>query len=81
MVTKEKIDALFNQLNDLKCQTQKQVEEARVRFLGRKGEITALFEEFRNVDKDMKTAYLVVKLAGRYLQLRAFLPQGEDERP
>ena len=44
MVTKEKIDALFNQLNDLKCQTQKQVEEARVRFLGRKGEITALFE-------------------------------------
>ena len=48
MVTKEKIDALFNQLNDLKCQTQKQVEEARVRFLGRKGEITALFEEFRN---------------------------------
>ena len=57
MVTKEKIDALFNQLNDLKCQTQKQVEEARVRFLGRKGEITALFEEFRNVDKDMKRKF------------------------
>ena len=57
MVTKEKIDALFNQLNDLKCQTQKQVEEARVRFLGRKGEITALFEEFRNVDKDMKREF------------------------
>ena len=57
MVPKEKIDALFNQLNDLKCQTQKQVEEARVRFLGRKGEITALFEEFRNVDKDMKREF------------------------
>ena len=57
MVTKEKIDALFNQLNDLKCQTQKQVEEARVRFLGRKGEITALFEEFRNVHKDMKREF------------------------
>ena len=57
MVTKEKIDALFNQLNDLKCQTQKQVEEARVRFLGRKGEITTLFEEFRNVDKDMKREF------------------------
>ena len=57
MVTKEKIDALFNQLNDLKCQTQKQVEEARVRLLGRKGEITALFEEFRNVDKDMKREF------------------------
>ena len=57
MITKEKIDALFNQLNDLKCQTQKQVEEARVRLLGRKGEITALFEEFRNVDKDMKREF------------------------
>ncbi len=57
MVTKEKIDALFNQLNDLKCQTQKQVEEARVRLLGRKGEITALFEEFRNVDTDMKREF------------------------
>jgi phenylalanyl-tRNA synthetase alpha chain len=57
MVTKEKIDELFNQLNDLKCQTQKQVEEARVRLLGRKGEITALFEEFRNVDKDMKREF------------------------
>ena len=54
---KEKIDALFAQLNDLKCQTQKQVEEARVRLLGRKGEITALFEEFRNVDKDMKREF------------------------
>ena len=57
MITKEKVDALFNQLNELKCQTQKQVEEARVRLLGRKGEITALFEEFRNVDKDMKREF------------------------
>ena len=30
---------------------------ARVRFLGKKGEITALFDEFRTVDKDMKREF------------------------
>ena len=33
------------------------MEEARVRFLGKKGEITALFDEFRTVDKDLKREF------------------------
>jgi len=33
------------------------VEEARVRFLGKKGEIKALFDELRTVDKDMKREF------------------------
>ena len=42
------------ELNELKCQTDKEVEEARVRFLGKKGEITALFDEFRTVAPELK---------------------------
>jgi Phenylalanyl-tRNA synthetase alpha subunit len=54
---KEDIDRVLAELKALQCKTQKEVEEARVRFLGRKGEITALFEEFRTVDKEMKREF------------------------
>ena len=54
---REDIDKVLSELNGLRCKTQKEVEEARVRFLGKKGEITALFEEFRNVDKEMKREF------------------------
>ena len=54
---REDIDRVLAELKDLKCQTQKEVEEARVRVLGKKGEITALFDEFRTVDKDMKREF------------------------
>ena len=47
---KETIEKIFTELNELKCSTQKEVEEARVRFLGKKGEVTRLFEEFRTID-------------------------------
>ena len=54
---REDIDRVLAELKWLQCKTQKEVEEARVRFLGRKGEITALFEEFRTVDKEMKREF------------------------
>ena len=54
---REDIDRVLAELKDLKCKSQKEVEEARVRFLGKKGEITALFDEFRTVDKDMKREF------------------------
>ena len=54
---KEDIDRVISELKELQCKTQKEVEEARVRFLGKKGEITALFEEFRTVDKEMKREF------------------------
>ena len=37
---KEQIEKIMAELSELKCQTEKEVEEARVRFLGKKGEIT-----------------------------------------
>ncbi len=54
---REDIDRVLAELKDLKCKSQKEVEGARVRFLGKKGEITALFDEFRTVDKDMKREF------------------------
>ena len=54
---KQKIEKVLAELEELKCKTAKEVEEARVRLLGKKGEITALFDEFRTVDKDMKREF------------------------
>ena len=56
-MTKEQIQQVIAEIADLRCTTQKQVEEARIRFLGKKGEITALFDEFRTVDKEMKREF------------------------
>ena len=54
---REDIERLIGELNTLKCNSLKMVEEARIKYLGKKGEITALFEEFRNVDKDSKREF------------------------
>ena len=54
---REDIEKVLAELNELKCKTQKEVEDARVRFLGKKGEITALFDEFRTVDRELKKEF------------------------
>ena len=54
---REDIDRIAASLGELRCKTQKEVEEARVRLLGKKGEITALFEEFRTVDREQKAQF------------------------
>ena len=54
---KEDIEKIVEDLSALKYKTIKEVEEARVRFLGKKGEITALFEEFRQVDGAAKREF------------------------
>jgi phenylalanyl-tRNA synthetase alpha chain len=54
---REQIEKVLADLSELKCQTQKDVEEARVRFLGKKGEVTKLFDEFRTMDKEMKKEF------------------------
>ena len=54
---REEIEKLLAEIGDLKCKTLKEVEEARVRFLGKKGEVTKLFDEFRAMDKDNKKIF------------------------
>lgn len=54
---REDIDQILAEINNLKCKTQKDVEEARVKFLGKKGEVTRLFEEFRTVAPELKKEF------------------------
>ncbi len=54
---KEKITALLEQVNSLSCKTEQEIEEARVRLLGKKGEVTRLFEEFRTVAPELKKEF------------------------
>ena len=54
---KEAIDQIFKELADLKATTAKEAEEARIRFLGKKGENTAFMEQFRSVAPELKREY------------------------
>ena len=54
---KEAIEKIFGELQQLKASTQKEAEEARIRFLGKKGEITALMEQFRTIAPELKREY------------------------
>ena len=56
-MTREEIERLLSGLGELRCKTEKEVEEARVRLLGKKGEITRLFAEFRTVAPEMKREF------------------------
>ena len=54
---KEAIEQIQQELAGLKAATQKEVEEARVRFLGKKGCVTALMEQFRTIAPELKREY------------------------
>ena len=54
---KEQIEQLLEEIKNLKCATDKEVEEARVRLLGKKGEVTKLFEEFRTIAPELKREF------------------------
>lgn len=53
----EKIESLLAAINEAKAKNEKEIEELRVRLLGKKGEITRLFEEFRTVSADQKRIF------------------------
>ena len=57
MIDDKIIEDLQKQIDELKAVSQQQVEEIRVKMLGKKGEITRLFEEFRGVQADQKRLY------------------------
>ena len=57
MIDDKIIEDLQKQIDELKAASQQQVEEIRVKMLGKNGEITRLFEEFRTVQADQKRLY------------------------
>jgi phenylalanyl-tRNA synthetase alpha chain len=50
----EKINKLLKEVEDFAATTNEQVEEYRIKWLSKKGEITGLFDEFREVPADLK---------------------------
>ena len=54
---KQAIEQVYKELEELKCKSLKEVEEARIRFLGKKGSVTALMEQFRSVAPELKREF------------------------
>ena len=54
---KDKIEALMAEIAAISAATKQDIEDARVRLLGKKGSITALFDEFRSVPADQKREF------------------------
>lgn len=50
----EKIDKLLGEVESFGAQTKEQVEEYRIKWLSKKGEISALFDDFKNVPGEVK---------------------------
>ncbi len=54
---KERIESLLQEIEELKAKREQEIEEMRVRLLGKKGEITQLFDQFRNVPSEQKREF------------------------
>ena len=57
MISNEKIQEMMSALGELKAAKEQEIEELRVKWLGKKGEITQLFEEFRSVSPEQKKEF------------------------
>lgn len=50
----EKINKLLEEVEGLAATTKEQVEEYRIKWLSKKGEVSLLFDDFKNVPSDLK---------------------------
>ena len=53
----EKIESILKEIQDAKAKSEKEIEELRIHLLGKKGEITQLFDEFRTISADRKREF------------------------
>jgi len=51
---KQKIKSIGDKIDSVALKTQKDIEDFRVQMLGRKGEITTLFKEIKNLPIEEK---------------------------
>ena len=54
MALLDKIDELLKEVQTLSAKNAEEVEQLRLKYLSKKGEITALMNDFRNVAADQK---------------------------
>ncbi len=50
----DKISQILTQVEQMQAQSRDELEQLRIHYLGKKGEITALFDEFRTLSKEQK---------------------------
>ncbi|MDD7072021.1 MAG: phenylalanine--tRNA ligase subunit alpha [Candidatus Egerieousia sp.] len=85
-MTNEKIEELLAEISRLTANKIQEVEEIRVKLLGKKGDITKLFEEFRNVLPEQKREFgkklniLKTKAAEKIEELRAKVEESLDNK-
>lgn len=85
-MTNEKIEELLAEISRLTANKIQEVEEIRVKLLGKKGDITKLFEEFRNVLPEQKREFgkklniLKTKAAEKIEELRAKVEESFDSK-
>ena len=51
---KQKIESLLSEVRAMKAQNADELEALRIKYLSKKGEITSLFSDFRNVPNEQK---------------------------
>lgn len=51
---KQKIESLLSEVHAMKAQNMEELEALRIKYLSKKGEITSLFSDFRNVPNEQK---------------------------
>ncbi len=81
MIDQNKIEEMMAQLREMKAAREQDLEDMRIKWLGRKGEITRLFDEFRQLSPEEKRALgqklneLKVSAAKKIDELRESLNQ------
>jgi phenylalanyl-tRNA synthetase alpha chain len=53
----DRIEELLAAIDQLKAQKEQEIEEIRIKLLGKKGEVTKLFEEFRDIIPEQKKEF------------------------
>lgn len=82
---KQKIEELLQEIEQLKARKLQEVEDIRVKLLGKKGEVTKLFEDFRNVLPEQKKEFgqklnvLKTKAAEKIEELRQILEESSAD--
>ncbi|MDO9680650.1 MAG: phenylalanine--tRNA ligase subunit alpha [Bacteroidales bacterium] len=82
---KEKIEKLMAEIAELTAQKESEIEELRIRLLGKKGTITQMFDDFRNVLPEQKRELgqvlnnLKVAASQKIEELREVLEQNPGE--
>ena len=73
---KDRIDKLISEIEELQVKSKEQLEEFRIKYLAKKGILTAMFDDFKNVaveekkDVGKKLNELKIKVQERFNQLK-----------